>query len=106
MQLIAYTDFDEYHATEFAEGNWIMAPQELAEYALDTNLPESLIVLGTLIVHPSLTSADPSERFYAAHWFIESFIRSLYSEVVSIDWDVYGYDAPVDDEALPADLVF
>ena len=106
MKLIAYTDAGEFHATEFADGNWIMAPEELARFALDTPLPKELVVLGTLVVQPNLASADPQERFEAAYWYIDTYIRSLPLKHQDTDWDVYGYDAPVDDEALPADLVF
>jgi len=105
MRLDAYAgEFSEAHA-EWVNNVWVFRPESFADFVVDVPVPETLIVLGTELVSPSLYSDDVWERFYAAHWLCEQYLKMGGGGYVDIDWDIEGLPEPVDD-GLPDGTVY
>lgn len=99
MKIDGYTDLREAHA-QWANNVWVMAPESFATYTTRVSVPEVITVLGTLHVRPDLYSDDVWERFYAARWLVEEYLRLLDGDDADIEWDVT--DGP---EPEPVELI-
>jgi len=105
MKIDAYAgEYSEAHA-EWVDGVWVLRPEAFADFAVDIPVPKSLTVLGTEVVSPDLYSDDVRERFYAAHWLCEKYLKMGVGDGADIDWDIEGDPEPVDD-GLGDDVVY
>ena len=104
MRLDGYTDTLEAHA-EWSNNVWVMSPEAFATFATIISVPEARIVLGTLLVRTDLYSDDKDERFYAAEWLIENYLRLLDGADVDIEWDITDGPEPEPDEFVDGEQV-
>lgn len=105
MRIDGYTDRHEAHAEWVNDNVWVMSPEAFATFTTIVPVPEALIELGTLLVRPDLYSDDVWERFYAARWLVENYLRLLDEPNVEIDWDFTDCPETLEDELVDGEQV-